>query len=314
MTIFNVSTAAELTSAISRAAGGDQIVVADGNYGAVKVFDRAFSSTVTITAANPGTGAHFDTLFVAAVRTLNVADVLVGRPLRAGEPDYTQLSYVKGSSNVTLSGVTIHGSQDGDPSNDGIGLTVADVTGFTLTGSHFSDLYRGVVVQPSTNTPNQDNDITLIRSDGIISIDNDGLSIQGNRIGEFHPKLGDHADAIQFWNTGQTKGQSDITIKDNVLFQSYFSGIETTGVQGIFISDAGAYGFHNILIQNNALYSNDAFHGIFVNGATGVQILDNTVVSKSTDSKLFWIDVLNSADISVQNNITDRIITANVTN
>jgi hypothetical protein len=314
MTIFNVSSAAQLNAAIAGAAGGDRIVLADGDYGRLSITNRSFDAAVTIEAANPGAGAHLDGLSIINSKNLSLVGLDVGRALNAGEPDFTPLNAIGSSSNIKLSQMTIHGSSDGDPSNDGMGLTVRNVSGFSISDSSFSDLYRGIIVQQCTNTSVQNNDITLIRSDGIISIANDGLSIQGNRIGEFHPRLGDHADAIQFWNTGQTQGQSNITIKDNVLFQSYFSGVEQTGVQGIFISDPLSYGYQNILIQNNALYSNDAYHGIFLNGATGVQILDNTVVSKSTDGKMFWIDVLNSTDVSVQNNITDRIITSNLTN
>ncbi|MBA2919882.1 right-handed parallel beta-helix repeat-containing protein, partial [Sphingomonas sp. CGMCC 1.13658] len=78
--------------------------------------------------------------------------------------------------------------------------------------------------------------------------------------------------------------------------------------------DPLSYGYQNVLIQNNAIYANDAYHGIFVNGATGVQILDNTVTSNPNDSKMFWIFATNSSDVAIQNNVTDRITAVNVTN
>jgi hypothetical protein len=314
MTIFNVSSSAELNSALASAAGGDRIVVADGNYGKLSIANRNYDSTVTIVAANPGTGAHFDGLGIWNSTNLSLTGFDVGRALNTGEANFTQISTIADSTNIKLSQLTMHGSLDGEPSNDGIGMMVRNNTGFSISESSFTDFYRGVIVQGSANTTIQDNSITRIQSDGIISIANDGLSIQGNHLGDFRPVLGDHADAIQFWNTGQTKGQSNITIKDNVIFQTYFSGIEATGIQGIFISDPLSYGYQNILIQNNALYANDAYHGIFVNGATGVQILNNTVTSNPNDGKMFWIDVLNNTDITVQNNVTDRIITSNLTN
>jgi Ca2+-binding RTX toxin-like protein len=79
------------------------------------------------------------------------------------------------------------------------------------------------------------------------------------------------------------------------------------------MSDPLSYGYKNVLIENNLLYSNDAYNGIYVNGATGAQILGNTVVSKSTDSKMFWIKLQDSSQVSLQDNVTDRIITQNVT-
>jgi Ca2+-binding RTX toxin-like protein len=313
MSTFNVSNATELKSAIANAVGGDRIVLADGDYGNVNIFSRNFASTVTIEAAMPGTGAHLDGLFVAGSQNLNFVGLDIGRALNAGEPTYTQLSWIKSSSNITLDGVHIHGSLDGNPANDGVGLTVTSVTGFEVTNSKFEDLYRGLVLQKSSNATIRDNEITMIRSDGIISAANDDLLIQGNHIGEFRPNAGDHADAIQFWNTGQTKGQSNITIKDNEIFQTYFGGKEGTGIQGIFMSDPLTYGYQNVRIENNALYSNDAYNGIYVNGATDVQLIGNTVVSKSTDSKLFWIKLQDSSHIALHDNVTDRVITQNVT-
>lgn len=314
MTTFNVSSATELKAALSGAVGGDRIVLADGNYGKVYVTNRAFASAVTIEAATPGTGAHLDGLFVAGTKNLNVVGLDIGRALNAGEPTYTQLSSISNSTNIKLSGVTIHGSLDGNPGNDGAGLTVTGVTGFSVSGSHFEELYRGIVLQKSTNSAIQDNEITMMRSDGIISVANDGLSIEGNHIGEFRPAIGDHADAIQFWNTGQTRGQSNITIKDNVIYQSFTSDVAGTGMQGIFISDPLTYGYKNVLIQNNLLYCNDLYNGIFLNGASGAQIIDNTVVSKANDGKNFWINLMNSDHVSLVHNISDKIIVAsNVT-
>ncbi|MBA2921092.1 lyase, partial [Sphingomonas sp. MAH-20] len=79
MTIFNVATAAELSSAIAGAAGGDRIVVADGNYGKLSIFNRSFDSTVTIVAANPGAGAHFDGLTITGSKNVSLVGLDLGR-------------------------------------------------------------------------------------------------------------------------------------------------------------------------------------------------------------------------------------------
>jgi Ca2+-binding RTX toxin-like protein len=311
MTTFNVSNATELKTAIASAVGGDRIVLADANYGKVYITNRAYSSTVSIEAAS--SGAHLDGLFVSGSKNLNIVGLDIGRALGATEPTYTQLSSISNSTNIKLDGVHVHGSVDGNPANDGVGLTVTSVTGLEIVNSRFEDLYRGIVLQKCNTATVANNEITMIRSDGIISAANNNLLIEGNHIGEFHPSLGDHADAIQFWNTGQTQGQSNITIKNNEIFQTYFSGVEGTGIQGIFMSDPLTYGYKNVLIENNLLYSNDAYNGIFVNGATDVQVLGNTVLSKSSDSKTFWIKVQDSSHVALQDNVTDKVITSNVT-
>ncbi|MBA2918557.1 hypothetical protein GON01_06160, partial [Sphingomonas sp. MAH-20] len=79
MTIFNVASSAELSAALASAAGGDRIVVADGSYGRVSIANRSFDSTVTITAANPGAGAHFDGLTITGSKNVSLVGLDLGR-------------------------------------------------------------------------------------------------------------------------------------------------------------------------------------------------------------------------------------------
>ena len=307
MAIFNVSNATQLQSALASAVGGDKILLAAGDYGNVSINNRNYSSNVTVQVQSFQNPAHFDGLFIQNSKNLTFSGLDIGRDLNAGEPEYTQLNWIRSSSNIKLSGVTIHGSMDNNPQNDGVGIVLTEVTGFNINNSKFTELYRGVAVQQSANVTIQSTEFKTIRSDGIVNAAVDGVYYDNNTFSDFRPVIPDHADFIQFWNTGQTRGSNNITIKNNVMMQPEFSGIEGTGVQGIFISDPLAYGYKNILIQNNLVYSNGAYNGITVNGGTGVQILDNTVISQSTDDKQFWIRLQATDKVRVEGNIADNI-------
>lgn len=311
MATFNVSTAAQFQSALNSAKGGDKIVLAAGNYGSVYVQNHNYSSAVTITtsAANP---AHFDGLFISNTKNLSLSGLDLGRSLTAGQAEWTQLNYVYNSSNIQFDNVTFHGSKDNDPTNDGVGLQLTGVAGFSMTNSHFSELYRGIAIQQSSNLTVKGNDFHTIRSDGMVVAAVDGITIDSNNFSDFRPIIPDHSDFIQFWNLGQTKGSSNITIKNNVMFQPQFSGVEGTGTQGIWISDPMEFGYKNVLIQNNLIYSNGAYNGLSVNGGDGVQILGNTVLSQSTDSKDFWIRMDGTTNVTVRDNIMDNMVLANM--
>ena len=311
MAIFNVSTAAQLQSALSAATGGDKIILAAGNYGSVSISNKNYSSAVTLqtSVSNP---AHFDGLFIGNSSNLSFSGLDIGRALGDSEPIYTQLSWIRNSSSIAFSHVDFHGSGDTDPTHDGFALMATGVTGLSIADSSFTDVWRGLGLKQSSQVSVQNSEFKYVRSDGIVVASTDGISIDNNSFTDFRPVLPDHADAIQFWNTGETKGSSNISIKNNVIIQTYFSGIDQTGLQGIFISDPLEYGYKNILIENNLLYSNNSYNGITVVGGTDVTVVDNSVLSKTGDAMQFWIRLESSQNVTLADNITDNIILKNL--
>lgn len=313
MTIYNVSNATQLQAALGKAIGGDRIVLASGDYGSVNISGRNYASTVTIQAQNFTNRAHLDGLFVDKSSNLTFSGLDVGRAVPAGQtPEWTQLNYVYDSSNIRMNGVQFHGSVDGNVANDGVGLVVTRVNGFTADYSTFHDLYRGAYVQQSTNVTIRSNSFDNIRSDGLTFGADRNVVIDGNSFTNFHPVLGDHADGIQFWNTSQTSGSANVTIRNNVIAPGQFSGVEGTGVQGIWISDAGPYGYQNFVIQNNLIYTHGAWNGIGVSGGSNFQILGNTLLSQSGDNKSVWIRGEDMTSLVIKDNVAEDIMLRNV--
>jgi preprotein translocase subunit YajC len=303
MAVYNVASAAELTSVLSKLTGGDTVLLAGGNYGNLSFYQKNYASTVTFAAA-PNTGTvHFDGLNVASSSNLTFKGLDLGRGLKPDEPEYTKLNTVQNSSNVKLINVSIHGSLDGDVTNDGMGLYVTDSKNVEVLNASFNELFRGVLVQRTTNITLGSSRFEGIRSDGANFTGNDQVMVRGNVFKDFNRFGSDHADAIQFWNTGQTKGQSDIVIKDNVFLQQQAG----KGAQGIFIYDNEAHKFTNVLIQNNLMYGNDDYNGITVNNGVDVRVIGNTVVSSGLDPKNFWIRLEKSQNVTVRDNVTDDL-------
>lgn len=309
MAVYNVTNAAGLQSALSIAIGGDRIALAPGDYGSVTIQDRNYLSAVTIQASSLTDRAHLDGLFITRSSNLTISGLDLGRGLNEGEAAKTTLlNTVRNSTNIRFSGVEIHGSEDGDPSNDGYGLLVSGTSGFRIDNSSFSDLFRGISIEKSSNATVHSNAFDTIRSDGMTVASTNTILIDRNSFTNFRPIAGDHSDAIQFWNTGQTVGSSNITIRNNVIAP----GSDEYVTQGIWVSDPGTLGYQNVKIINNLVYTHGAYHGISVFGATSLQVANNSVLSQTTDSKKAWIQLNNSNSVSLTGNVADTITLNNV--
>lgn len=306
MAIYNVSNSSQLQSALGKAIGGDRIVLASGNYGDVRISNRNYASNVTLDASSLDNRAHFDGLFVSNSKNLTFSGLDLGRGIKSGEvAEWKQLNSVYRSTNITFDNVEFHGSEDNNPKNDGVGIVATEVNGFRIENSDFSELFRGVSVQRSSNVSIASNKFENLRSDGVTVASTVGITIDGNTFQDFRPKVGDHADGIQFWNTGQSKGSSDITIQNNVMWFPEINPVPQLGMQGIFLGDPKSYGYKNVSIENNLIYSNDAWNGLAVAGADGLRVVGNSVLSTSEDSKSSWIRLENSKSVVMQNNVTD---------
>jgi len=121
--------------------------------------------------------------------------------------------------------------------------------------------------------------------------------IEGNKFTDFYPADGDHADYIQFWSAGAAHSSKNVVIRDNFMTQS-----GGDSVQGIFIKDEGGLGYQNFLIENNVVYQS-GYHGITVGSVDGLQIKGNTVLSTVDTSKDTWIQVFDSENVSVTDNV-----------
>ncbi|HYZ47724.1 MAG TPA: right-handed parallel beta-helix repeat-containing protein, partial [Sphingomonas sp.] len=212
MSYITVTTDTELAAAISKAVGGDTVYLAPGSYTSLSLANKAYTTPVTFTSLDASRPAHIDGISINNAQNATLSHLDVGRALKSTELDHTALSQIRGSSNITLDGLKLHGSLDGNPLNDGTLLTVAGSKGITISNSEFTEATRGATFGTSSNLTLLNNNVHMMRTDGFDFASVQHVLVQGNRIGGFMIKAGDHPDAIQFWTSGTTVASSDITI------------------------------------------------------------------------------------------------------
>ena len=294
-----------LVAALAAAKGGETIRLAVGEYDRIGLTDRHFSTPVTITSVDPAHPAHIANLWLWQVDNLTVRSISLGSALAPGEADYVPINRVVQSHHIVFDHVHIHGSLDGDPSNDGFALYVYDSDDISVVDSEIEQAHRAVVFERTADILIRHNHIHDIRSDGGDYTAVENVIIDGNLYHDFFPKPGDHPDIVQFWTNGQKKGSSNIQIINN---QNYPG--KGQGIQGIFIRDEnGGMPHKNIVIRNNMLYSiGTHWEGISVSDASDVVVQNNTVLSVPDDEPRFWIKLANTQHSQVSDNVSDWVV------
>lgn len=272
---WNAATAAQLTSALKTAKGGDTILLAPGNYGAVALNNFKFASAVTIKSANPSADAVLTTLKVSNSVNLSFEDIDVRHPLAKTETDFTPAVYIATSQRIALNGLDITGSLDGNPNNDGWGIRLDDSSNILVANTSFQQLNRALIARDSTALAITGNKVSEVR-EGFNFADVQHVVIEGNAITRVQPNwaAGDHPDAIQFWNNGVASGSSDVIIRNNAILTD-----AKAVVQGIFVGMENAALRHSDFIVENNLYYGDSTHGISLYGVDNATVRGNTVLS-----------------------------------
>lgn len=304
---FNVSSRAGLVDAIARAASGDRIILAPGNYGSIDIRGRNWASDVILTSASAANPAQIETLTVNSVAHLLIKSIHIGRPLNAGEANYATFGNFRSVTSVTLDDIFVRGSMDNNPVNDGNGLNFVDSRNVTVKASRFEQLGRGLSASGSTDIAFTNNVFRAMRTDGMNFANVQRITIDGNKFSDFFVAEGDHPDAIQFWTAGTKQASSNIIIRNNQIFQG-----RGAGTQGIFLTDqVGTLPYQNVRIENNLLYVYDGYNGIMVGHGRGVEIIGNSVLSESRDNQKYWIRLDRVEGVMLRNNLADSFVNQN---
>jgi Ca2+-binding RTX toxin-like protein len=259
--------------------------------------------------ALPGvTIASADLLHPAVITALNVSSssglAFRDLELRADRAGGDNAFRVSGSHDVSFTRLDVHGSLDGDPSNDVSGFLVRTSSNISLTDSEFRELSFAFEHLDTDHLTLSGNEFHNLRSDGIRGGGSSFITITGNRFHDFHPIAADHPDAIQFWTSNTTTNAHDILVANNLIYRG-----DGQQMQGVFISDevAGVY-YEHVLVEGN-LISGGLFHGITVASAFDVTVRGN-IVQGFLDNKS-WIRLENVDGATVSNNQAN-LVTTNV--
>lgn len=309
MPTINVSNATQFTAALKTVKGGDTILMAAGNYGNLFISNFNPTSLVTIKSANPDADAVIHQLRITRSSNVLLTDVDVVNDLTGFTGTVRpQAVQINGSSNITLHGMDISGSLDGNAWNDGQGVSVVASRRISLLDNHFLQTDAAIVASKTSDLVVAGNSIRDVQEGLVMSQVNSAL-IERNVMTQFNPNLatGMHPDFIQVHSGGTgTLASSDLLIRNNVLVEGASNG----PIQGVFIrSEAVAAGqrHSNITVANN-YYEGSSRHGITVADTDGVKVVGNTVLEGANKALAPAITVSNSTAGLVDRNVTTLLL------
>jgi Ca2+-binding RTX toxin-like protein len=300
MTTTTVSSAAALNSALKAAQAGDTILLAPGTYAGVVASNLNFASDVTIASANPGAMATLTGLSVQSSSGLQFQNLDFFVNPTGGDNPFL----VSRSHDIGFSGLSVHGTLNGNPVGDRSAMLVRDSDGVTVANSTFQDLWMGLGHLNTTHFMVENNTFKMIQVDGLRGGGSSYMTVRDNTFSDFRPGATDHADMIQFWTTNTTTAAHDIVITGNVMQRA-----GTTGMipQGIFLNDEAHVGYERITIEGN-LAVGMAYNAIAVYGAGDVRIHDNAVVGFGDFLPRIRLEAVHDAEVS-DNQATTIIVT-----
>ena len=294
MATIHVSDTEALLAALKSATGGDTIVLADGDYGALNLKGRygpnvlPYDSPVTITSATPG-GARFDTVTIRDAQNLTFDQVTITGEFRASF-----------SSNIAVTNSVGHA------------LYFRDVAGATITGNHVSEGKYTLNLFSVSDFTITDNVFERAGAD-LIQISRNSYNglIENNVLWDTVAATPDiHPDLIQIYGyDGMTP--HDIIIRGNYLYDDPATGLIIA--QGIFLSGPQETGFRNILIEDN-LVSVRSPNTIYIDGGQeNVFILNNSLIAgpevfKGGVIRLTIKNGFDNSGVTVEGNLASSIL------
>lgn len=306
--IINVASAAALNAALKGASAGDTILLAPGTYAGVSASFLNFSQPVTIASLNADQPATITSLKVTSSSGLVFRDLDMQVLSTGGDNPFQ----VARSQNVVLTQLSVHGSLDGDPTNDRSAFLIRDSQNVTVSDSEFHDLLIGLGHLNTERLTIEGNTFKTIQLDGIRGGGSSFITIRGNTFSDFHPKAGDHADAIQFWTTNTTTSAHDIVVLDNLFFRGD-GRPASASMQGIFFNDeVGTLPYQRVTIEGNTLLGLN-YNSIVVLHGEDVTVRNNVVASFPDLKARIWLDKVDGAVVA-GNEATYFVLPASNTN
>ncbi len=302
---INVSNATQLLAAARLAKSGDTILLASGDYGIVNLSGLRPTGLVTIKSANPNAEASFYKLGVTNSSNILLQDINVSHPIKPGDAVVSALTVNK-SDNITLVGLNVSGSLDGNSFNDGAGLILTDSHHVTVLDSTFRQLNVAVTISRASDLIFAGNTVTEAREGMNVQQATHAL-FERNYITNMQPNYaaGDHPDMFQVQSGNGAGASSDLIFRSNVMIEG------TSGpIGGIFIrSENVGNGVRqsNIVIENN-FYQGTYRHAISVSNSDNVVIDNNTVLASDKTGVQPAIITFDDRKVLISDNIATLIL------
>lgn len=284
-----------LTSALSKAAAGDVLLLAPGDHDALRL-SGVFGTPdrpVILRSADPANPARFSSLDLNAAEHLAFEDLVFDYRFAPGDnPGKLRPFQMQKSKGIRFRRVLFDGdrAQGTNSAADGFGaafgLSLRWVRDIQIENVTFRTFYRGMVTSQSQGIILRDSDFYGMRSDGADFAEVRDLLIEGNHFHNFEhaPDSGDHPDMIQFWTASTKTPSVNITIRNNVLNAGMGYWTQSLFMRNELV-DRGQAGremfYRNVDISGNVII-NRHIHGITVGASDGLTIRHNTLIRSAT--------------------------------
>jgi len=320
MAIIDVTNAAQLASALSKAVGGDTIRLAAADYGDLSIRAKAYDAPLTIVSADAGHPAVFNTVAISSSDGITFKDVNVDFEPTLTTVTFSSVVKISNSSDIKFLGGVVNSG----PAITGVpitadeliaggnvlglptarGFTIQDSSAVTVEGVEIHSAFRGIALAHTTDVVLRNNDIHDLRTSHIVGGDNDRLTIEGNHLSDSHPwnsGSGDHADFIHLWTDLDEGGvNTGIRIINNVIEQG-----DGHPILGIYLDDNGAnIGFSNATIKGNLVLNGNG-QGMRLENVFNSIVSDNTLLQTSGTFK-------NAPGIKLAGGSHDLQVTGNI--
>ncbi len=292
-TVRTVDDTADLLRALHASHAGDTVLLKPGTYSEIAIRNLNIDGTVTVQPADPRQPAVLTNFSIISSSGLTFR----GLELFANNPKGFGAFMINGSSRIAFEHLNVHGSLDGDPSDDQHGIEILKSTNIRIADSEFQQLSWAVVEGNSDHISIIGNNFHDIRSDGIDNAASSFVTIAQNSFSDFYPNPGDHPDAIEYWTAGTTTPSHDIMVSDNM-----FTRGAGKAIQGVFFRDSlGNLPFTDVTIVDNT-FVGSAYNGIAVLGGQNVRIENNEIQSFTGREQQSWIRLAKINGAVLKNN------------
>jgi hypothetical protein len=284
----------ELAAAL-RSGTPRRLLLAPGEYGEIELGKA--SSNFRIGAADPASPPRLSRITIADARELTLENLIV-EPKEAPRLSHQYVLGILRSSSIRLTGLKVNGAK-APPSAELRGILVEDSSNVRIADSSFTACHRAVLAYRSKGLTLEHNDIANMSSDGFNFAEVEDVSILQNRFGGFSPTPESHADYIQFWSDQTERPSTNILIAENVMVQTG----PLDAAQGIYLQFEARMPARDVVVRDNVIVQSSP-HGISLYNVSNGKLERNLVLSSPQSQYKVAVRVINSADITLTDNVS----------
>lgn len=294
---------------------GDEIILRSGNYGELRIRNAHFSEKVRISVQS-GAAAKFTNVIIRDSLNIELDGFLISSSYAKQFKQQQMVEVGFGSKHITISNFNIFSiaSSNNWTKDD---WNKKAISGVAVNGDNINILYNklsnvnfGISIHGKyANVIG--NTIDGFSGDGLRGL-GDYSVFESNVVKNCYAVNGNHDDGFQSWSVSKD-GKigagivSGVVLRKNLIIDTTDADRELScSLQGIGLF--GGY-YKDWIIENNAIFV-DNWHGITIQGAINVRILNNTIVD-FRNSKIgpAWIRV---ADLGVDKKSQNNLVANNL--